>query len=303
MQRVREQIAAQPLETLPDRPITVAVLDTGVARHPDLLGKVICFRDFVGHRNYMYDDNGHGTHVCGIICGSGILSEGAFHGVAPDARLVVGKVLDGKGDGTTESMLEGFKWIIKIKETYQIRILNISVGIGNLDEVKKERALQEQIDAVWDSGIAVICAAGNKGPSAGSISSVGGSRKVITVGCHDGEFCRDNPRRCETYSGRGALDSDIRKPDIVAPGTDIVSCNADYQSLQGRIYNAYTSKSGTSMATPIVAGAAALALQKYPDMTNEELKQKMTMTATDLGESWNKQGWGMIHVKRLLKSY
>ncbi len=303
MQRVREQIGAQPLEELPERPVTVAVLDTGIARHPDLFGKLLCFRDFVGHKNVMYDDNGHGTHVCGIICGSGILSEGRYRGIDPEARLVVGKVLDKKGDGTTESMLEGLKWIMTVREKYDIRILNISVGIGNLDEEKKERALRERLEAVWDSGIAVICAAGNKGPGNGSISSVGGSRRMITVGCHDGIYCRDNPKRCETYSGRGNLADSIRKPDLVAPGTDIISCNMGYQSVHGKIKNAYIAKSGTSMATPIVAGAAALALQKFPELTNEELKQKLTMTATDLGEPWNKQGWGMVHVKRLLKSY
>lgn len=303
MQRVREQIAAEPLEELPSRGVTVAVLDTGIARHPDLLGKLVCFRDFVGYRNLMYDDNGHGTHVCGIICGNGSLSEGRYKGIAPDVRLVVGKVLDEKGDGSTESMLEGLKWVVSIREQYHIRVLNISVGIGTLDEAEKEKALQEQIEAVWDSGIVVVCAAGNKGPANGSISAVGGSSKVITVGCHDGEFCRDNLRRCETYSGRGVLHSPIRKPDIVAPGTDIMSCNMQYQKIHGKIRNAYVTKSGTSMATPIVAGAAALALQKFPEMTNEELKQKLTLTATDLREPWNKQGWGMVHVKRLLKSY
>ena len=303
MQRVREQIGAQPLEELPDRSVTVAVLDTGIARHPDLFGRLLCFRDFVGHKSVMYDDNGHGTHVCGIICGSGILSEGRYRGIALDARLVVGKVLDQKGDGTTESMLEGLKWVINIREKYDIRILNISVGIGNLDEEKKERALRERLEAVWDSGIAVICAAGNKGPGNGSISSVGGSRRIITVGCHDGLYCKDNPKRCATYSGRGELGAFVRKPDLVAPGTDIVSCNMGFQSVHGKIKNAYIAKSGTSMATPIVAGASALALQKFPEMTNEELKQKLTMTATDLGEPWNMQGWGMVHVKRLLKSY
>lgn len=303
MQRVREQVGAEPLEELPGSGVTVAVLDTGIARHPDLLGKLVCFHDFVGHRNLMYDDNGHGTHVCGIICGNGSLSEGRYRGMAPNTRLVVGKVLDDKGDGSTENMLEGLKWILAVREKYQIRVLNISIGIGNLAEAEKERALQEQIEAVWDSGIVVVCAAGNKGPGNGSISSVGGSSKVITVGCHDGEFCRDNPRRCESYSGRGNLHSPIRKPDIVAPGTDIMSCNMQYQKIHGKIRNAYVTKSGTSMATPVVAGAVALTLQKYPEMTNDELKQKLTLTATDLGEPWNKQGWGMVHVKRLLKSY
>lgn len=308
MERVRKQIGADILPPLssqisnliqPDNPpITVAVLDTGVGRHPDLRGKVAAFHDFVGKRSLMYDNNGHGTHICGIICGSGSMSAGRFRGMAPDARLAVGKVLDEKGDGLTAHMLEGLDWVMENRERLNIRILNISVGIGELNDKEKEEALSRKVNQVWDRGIVVVCAAGNKGPGSGSISSVGGSEKVITVGCHDGEYCLDNPKRCETYSGRGKLLSTIRKPDIVAPGTDIRSCNANYHRE-----GPYTTKSGTSMATPIVAGAIALLLQQEPELTNEEVKRKLTFTADDLGLPWNQQGWGMVNVKKLLEKY
>lgn len=307
MQRVRDQIEVPSFHfsSLKEdgkwNGITVAVLDTGIGRHPDLTGKLLCFRDFVGKRNLMYDDNGHGTHVCGIICGNGSLSEGRYMGVAPCARLVVGKVLDAHGEGSAECMLEGLRWILEVYKKYRIRILNISVGIGDLRQAQKAVALNRQLEKVWNSGLTVICAAGNKGPENGSISSVGDSHCVITVGCHDGDYFTDNPKRCALYSGRGEALSRFRKPDIVAPGTDIVSCNAFYRRMHGKIWNAYVTKSGTSMATPIVTGAAALALERNPELTNEELKQKLTMTATDLGEPWNQQGWGMVNVKRLLK--
>lgn len=302
MQRVKNQLEVPPEELSgKKRGVTVAVLDTGIGRHPDLSGKLMCFHDFVGSRNLMHDDNGHGTHVCGIICGSGELSDGKYQGMATRSMLVVGKVLDAKGDGAAENMLEGLKWVLSLKEKYKVRVVNISVGIGNLRDSKKEKALRRQIEEIWDSGIVVVCAAGNKGPKNGSVSAVGGSRKVITVGCHDGRYCLANPKRCETYSGRGDLTSSVRKPDIVAPGTDILSCDADFYKMNGVYHNAYTAKSGTSMATPIVAGAIARLLEKYPHMTNEEVKQKLTYTATDLGEPWNKQGWGMINVRRLLE--
>ena len=302
MQRVRQQIEVPPNLVVGKRlGITVAVLDTGIGRHPDLAERLLCFRDFVGNRNLMYDDNGHGTHVCGIICGSGGVSEGRYQGIAPRAMLVVGKVLDEKGDGTTESMLAGLKWVLSIRDKYRVRILNISVGIGNLEDKTKERALQAQIDELWDNGIVVVCAAGNKGPKSGSISAVGASRKVITVGCHDGRFCRDNPKRCEIYSGRGPLLDAMRKPDIVAPGTDIISCDVSCRRVNGEYQNAYIAKSGTSMATPIVTGAMARLFEVAPTMSNEEIKQKLTFTATDLGEPWNKQGWGMVNVRRLLE--
>lgn len=302
MQRVRRQIEIpEELGLQAGRGITVAVLDTGVGQHPDLEGRLIAFRDFVNSQDYRYDDSGHGTHVCGILCGSGALSRGRYQGVAPGINLVVGKVLDHNGDGRTEHMLEGLNWVLAEKEKYHIRILNISVGIGSLSERCKEDALRRQLERVCASGITVVCAAGNKGPGSGSISLLGEGRDIITVGCHDGLFCRNNPKRCEIYSGRGRALSSLRKPDIVAPGTDITSCNAFCQKNGGRVRYAYVSKSGTSMSTPIISGVAALFFQRYPEANREEFRQKLTLTATDLGEEWNKQGWGLVNVRRLLK--
>ncbi len=292
MQRVREQIGVFSEKEARGTGIVIGVLDTGVGHHPDLKGKIVCFKDFVKRRSLMYDDSGHGTHVCGILCGSGKISGGRYEGIAPGARLVVGKVLDGAGDGSTESMLAGLDWILQIREKYGIRILNISVGIGNLEEESKEKALREKLEQVWDSGILVVCAAGNKGPGVGTISRLGESNKVLTVGCHDGKYFKNMRGRCESYSGCGRTDGGFRKPDLVAPGTDIISCN---------VYNGYIAKSGTSMATPIVAGAAALAFERHPDMSNELCKQKLQFSATDLGIPWNRQGWGMVNVKRLLE--
>ncbi len=300
MQRVRKMVGGNVPDGIDGRNVTVAVLDTGVVQHPDLAGKIVCFQDFVGGRQIMYDNNGHGTHVCGILCGSGRLSQGRYRGMAPGARLVVGKVLDQQGDGSTEEMIAGLEWILRVREKYGIRILNISVGIGSLEEQEKERQLREKIEKIWDSGILVVCAAGNKGPGDGTVSSVGGCARVVTVGCHDGEYFTRNPRRCETYSGWGEPGSLIRKPDVVAPGTDIVSCNAGGFGLYGRWKSAYVAKSGTSMATPVVSGAAALALQKFPDMSNQQCRMRLQYTARDLGLPWNRQGWGMINVKRLL---
>ncbi len=299
MQRVRKMVAGDIRRDLDGRGVTVAVLDTGLGWHPDLLGRPVCFRDFVGHRNLMYDDNGHGTHVCGILCGSGELSGGRYRGMAPGVRLVVGKVLDERGDGRTDAMLEGMDWVLKIREKYGIRILNISVGIGSMREAYREKILRDKVDEIWEKGILVVCAAGNKGPGDGSISAVGGGR-AVTVGCHDGSYGLDNPGRCETYSGRGEPGGFVRKPDLVAPGTDIISCNVNCFKIGGMVRNAYVAKSGTSMATPIVSGAAALVFQKYGDMSNEECRQGLQFTATDLGLAWNRQGWGMLNVGRLL---
>lgn len=302
MQRVLGQIGAHYKEKeITGRGVTIAVLDTGCGKHPDVMERLICFQDFVNGKQMIYDDCGHGTHVCGIICGNGSLSGGRLRGIAPEANLVVCKVLNQKGDGTTEHMLEALKWILSNRERYQIKILNISVGIGDLKEQEKKIALRRAIEDAWTNGITVICAAGNKGPKDASISSIGGSEKVITVGCHDGKYYLNHPGRCAAYSGRGDAMSPIRKPDIVAPGTNIMSCNVFYKRNLGQMQPAYIKKSGTSMATPIVSGAAALLLSQNPKLTNEEVKHRLTTTAMDLGEAWNVQGWGMVNIKTLLE--
>ena len=157
------------------------------------------------------------------------------------------------------------------------------------------------LDKLWDAGIVVVCAAGNKGPAANSISAVSASNKVITVGCFD-DFCEKNREsNCAIYSGRGKVDDLYRKPDIVAPGTEIVSCNAFIRRKEEHYMNAYMTQSGTSMSTPIVTGCAALLLQREPYLNNEKVKEKLKYTAEDLRQPWNLQGWGMICAKRLLE--
>lgn len=281
--------------------VTIAVLDSGMERHPDLEGKCILFKDFVNKKSKLYDDCGHGTHVCGILCGSGELSGGKYRGILPTARLVVGKVLDEKGAGRTETMLEALEWILYHYKKYDIRVINISVGIGSLKNRGKAQKLREMFDKLWDAGIVVVCAAGNKGPEPNSISAISTSPKVITVGCFD-DFCEENKEHnCALYSGRGKLNDVLRKPDIVAPGTEIMSCNR-FIVRKGEGYeNPYVTQSGTSMSTPIVTGCAALLLQKEPYLSNEKVKEKIKYTAEDLNMPWNLQGWGMICAKRLLE--
>ena len=302
MDRVRKQIDL----TVSDRGgkgICIAVLDTGVAAHPDMKNKIKYFKDFVGNHSMLYDDSSHGTHICGILCGDGRQSGGKYRGIAPDARLVVCKILNQKGEGRADTMLKALEFLERYRKQLDIRILNISVGIGELNNVSMLDKLQSAIERLWEEGVVIVCAAGNKGPADNSISAVCASTKVITVGCHDGEYFKGNQERCEIHSGRGNRFDRIRKPDIVAPGTQIVSCNASWNRSYGPQTSYYVEKSGTSMATPIVSGCAALLLEKEPWLSPDQVKSRMLYSATDLGESWNKQGWGMINAKRMLESY
>ena len=304
MQRVREQIGAGEISLMPwqKHGITVAVLDTGMADHPDLEGSAVAFFDFVrgkGRESACYDDNGHGTHVCGILCGNGRMSDGKYQGIAPDSRLVICKVLDHQGDGCMEQMLQGLLFVEKVYKEYDIRAVNISVGIGQLKDQQKVSALAEAVQRLWRLGMVVVCAAGNKGPGDNTISAIGLGEKIIMVGCHDGNYRRGDSSSCSLYSGRGPKGSSIRKPDLVAPGTDIMSCNAFFHRAKRQEY--YIVKSGTSMATPIVTGCASLLLQKEPYLSNNQVRDRLIYSARDLGAPWNQQGWGMVNLRNLFK--
>lgn len=301
MKRVREQTQCEKVvQALTGKNVTIAVLDTGVSLHPDLDDRILYFKDFVNGRESPYDDSGHGTHVCGIACGNGFASEGRYKGVAPEAGLVVGKILDKNGDGAMESMVEAILWVLQNMEKYNIRILNISVGVGKLLNNLKEEMLKEKLESAWQKGLLVVCAAGNNGPAKNSLSEIGRSTMLITVGCHDGEYFANKKNRCAAYCARGSLYDTIRKPDIVAPGTEIISCNKDWKKNRQGFVNAYVAKSGTSMATPIISGALALLLQKHPEYDNETAKRRLLYSARDLNEPWYQQGWGMLDVANML---
>ena len=304
MNRVMRVVHATQAETLPftGRGVTAAVLDTGFAMHPDLAGRLAGFRDFLGSSRLPYDDSGHGTHVAGCLCGSGGLSNGFYRGIAPECRILACKVRDKNGEGTVEPMIAGIRYVIETRRHYRTRILNISVGVGKIKDAHAQERLLSWIEEAWAAGLLVIVAAGNNGPGPGTMSPLGFGSHVISVGCHDGRDFPDKRNACENYSGQGPAGNRLKKPDIVAPGTGIVSCNAWFKRNRfNRVQNAYTVKSGTSMAVPAVSGAAALLLQKHPHLSNVQAREKLLYAAQDLGENWGKQGWGMLHVGRVLK--
>lgn len=280
--------------------VGVAVLDTGIYPHEDFVlpfNRIAAFKDFVHGRPGYYDDNGHGTHVCGIIAGSGSHSDGRYRGIAPEAHLIVGKVLDAKGNGSITHILEAIRWIIDNRQLYNIRVLNISVGSENTEVDEEKSILVQSVNAAWNKGITVVVAAGNNGPKRMSVTSPGISRKVITVGSSDDhKTVLLGGSRIHNYSGRGPTRRMIPKPDIVAPGSDIISCSRPYYGKAA----GYTARSGTSMATPIVSGAAALFLSKYPHMNNEQVKYWLQSTATDLHLPRNQQGYGLLNLERFM---
>ena len=268
------------------RGVGVAVLDTGIWPHMDFGGRIRAFSDFISYKKRPYDDNGHGTHVAGILCGDGTASNGKYRGAAPGCGIVALKVLDRFGNGNKEDVLRSFQWLLKKRETYGIRIVNISVGTTYRTK-RGHDILIRGVEELWDAGLVVVCAAGNQGPSPGSVTAPGSSRKVITVGSSDmleGEGA---------VSGRGPTFDCVCKPDLVAPGSQIVSCAARSHT--------YGIKSGTSMSTPLVSGTIARMLEKDPMLTNVEIKMMLKESARDLGLPRNQQGWGEFDAERFLE--
>lgn len=271
----------------------------GIAPHPDFQNKVLAFRDFVNGQEVIYDDNGHGTHVCGTMAGSGISSKGVYGGVAPECDLIVLKVLNQKGNGNVTEVMKAFRWLLENQKRYQIRVVNISVGMQPQSELREEEKLINGVEALWDAGMVVVAAAGNLGPKEGTITTPGDSKKIITVGSSDDQYyIEQGGEQRKHYSGRGPTKECVCKPDVVAPGSYIRSCNAKFVKQRGQ---PYVIKSGTSMATPVVSGAIADLLCKYPQMSNVEVKLKLRQSCTDMGVDWNRQGWGQLNLKKLLE--
>lgn len=278
--------------------IGLAVMDTGAFPHPDFQDRLAGFCDIVNQRNGYYDDNGHGTHILGIAAGDGRRSGGAYRGIAPGAHLLVIKVLDSRGNGDVRHVLRGVDYLLTHYRQYGIRVVNISMGGFGSDGMGEDSELVRGVEQLWDAGLVVLAAAGNNGPEPMTISTPGISRKLITVGCSDdGVRTEVSGRLIQNYSGRGPTRDCICKPDLVAPGSGIISCNR----MRRPGDPPYVAKSGTSMATPRVAGAVACLLEKYPAMSNVQVKLKLRESCRDLGLPPEKQGWGELEIGRLLR--
>ena len=264
--------------------IGIAVLDTGIYAHPDFLIRDNCiksFSDFVNAKPYPYDDANHGTHICGIIASKQKDSCGNYYGIAPGCQLICAKILDAKGNGKTSTALAAFQWILHLRDLYNIRIINLSMGMPVHKPEDEFSPFMEAIGELWDMGFVIVVAAGNNGPGSKSITAPGIGRKLITVGS-----CEDS------FSSHGPTINCIKKPDLCAPGKNIYSC-----SNQG----GYIYKSGTSMATPMVSAAIALLLSKEPHLSNKDVKKSLLSSARNLGLPWQQQGAGMLDIKKLLQ--
>ncbi|WP_053204480.1 S8 family serine peptidase [Jiangella muralis] len=265
---------------------TVAVLDTGIdPAHPDVAGQIAVQQDFTGGNNPV-DGHGHGTHVAATVAGTGASSGGTRQGVAPGADLMIGKVLDDGGSGQDSWVIAGMEWAARNGAD----VVSMSLGGWPTDGTDPLSLAVNELTA--ETGALFVIAGGNYGPSAYSLTSPGAADAALTVG---------NVTKTDdlaSSSGRGPRVGDHAvKPDLTAPGTNIVAARAAGTAMGTPVDNLYTSASGTSMATPHVAGAAAIVRQQHPDWTPEQVKAALVSTAIPRdGLTVYQQGGGRLDV-------
>ena len=320
--------------------IGVAVIDSGITNwHDDLTNKtwtifpygnqrVRKFVDFVNGRALPYDDNGHGSHVSGIIAGNGYDSYGEKSGIAPDANIISLKVLNEQGTGTVSNIIAALNWVAANATTYNIKVVNMSVGAGVYESYWTD-PLTLATKKVTDKGITVVAAAGNMGRNGlgqlqyGAITAPGNAPWVLTVGASstNGTLSRYDDKMADySSSGPTFIDFDA-KPDLVAPGTGTVSLsvpgsffyvNKATSLLSGKLLSLgsakpYLALSGTSMSAPVVSGTVALMLQANPNLTPNLIKAILQYTAQVYpGYSPLRQGAGFLNslgAVRLAKYY
>ncbi|MET8845474.1 S8 family serine peptidase [Amycolatopsis sp. NPDC004625] len=273
---------------LTGRGVAVAVLDTGIATaHPDFAGRVGPSRDFTG-KGSVEDAQGHGTHVASTIAGSGAASGGRYRGVAPDATLAVGKVLDDSGQGTFDAVLAGLQWAVTEAHA---RVVNLSLGGGPSDGTDPVSEAVNSLSRQY--GTLFVVAAGNSGQdeSVESPAAADAALAVASVSKKD---------VLSPFSSRGPRPGDgAAKPDVAAPGESITAARpAGIPPLGEPVGDGYQTLSGTSMATPHVAGSAAILAQQHPDWPAERLKAALTSSATPVDAGPAAVGTGRVDVAR-----
>ncbi|WP_460531943.1 S8 family serine peptidase [Flindersiella endophytica] len=271
--------------------VKVAVLDTGVDRaHPDLTDAIVAEQDFTASESGPADRHGHGTHVASIITGSGSASGGRYQGVAPDAELLNGKVLDDDGSGSWSGVIAGMEWAT----AHGAKVVNMSVGgdpTDGTDPVSAAvNALTEQTGALF------VVASGNEPNCFGGVSAPASADAALAVGAVD----KQSQLASFSCTGPRLRDGAV-KPDLTAPGVGIVAARAADTTLDEPVDEHYVRANGTSMATPHVAGAAAILAQQHPDWTAGRLKDSLMGAAQPGDYTVYQQGTGRLDVARAVR--
>jgi len=265
--------------------ITVAVVDTGIAKVADLSGRVVGGVDFSGGNDPYKDEFGHGTFVAGLIAGNGASSGGQYKGVAPKAKLVSIKIAGADGSSDVSHVLAAMQWAVSFRADYGIRVINLSLGTNSTQSYHLS-PLNAAVERAWDNGIVVTVSASNtETPGPGTITKPADDPLVISVGASDD---KGTPGQGDDvmagFSGQGPTAADgLTKPDLVAPGRSVISLRAPGSAIDAaypgsRVGSAYFKGSGTSFSTAITSGVAALLLEREPALTPDQVKARLLST-------------------------
>lgn len=273
--------------------VKIAVLDTGVdATHDDLKGQVTAAKNFTASPDAS-DKVGHGTHVASIAAGTGKKSGGKYKGVAPGAKILNGKVLSDDGFGSDSEILAGMEWAA----AEGADVINMSLGGGDTPAIDPLEAAVNKLSE--EKGVLFAIAAGNEGQFGDqTVGSPGSAAAALTVGAVD------DKDRLADFSSRGPGMDGALKPDVTAPGVDITAASAKGNQIADEVGEkpaGYMSISGTSMATPHVAGAAAILKQQHPEWKYAELKGALTGSTKGGAYTPFEQGSGRIQVDKAIK--
>jgi subtilisin family serine protease len=273
--------------------VKVAVLDTGIdPNHPDVKGSILKGKNFTADPDYI-DHHGHGTHCASTIAGSGAASGGKLKGVAPGADLLIGKVLSNEGFGSDSGVIAAMDWAIN--EGADV----VSMSLGSATPSDGTDPLSQAVNYFSETTDTLfVIAAGNSGPDKKTIGSPGAAEKALTVGAVS------KTDVLASFSSRGPIIENYRvKPEITAPGVGIVAARASGTSMGTVVDANYTTASGTSMATPHIAGAAAIIKQSHPNWSADRIKQVLIGTAKPTAnDSAYQQGGGRVRVEQALNA-
>ncbi len=273
--------------------VTVAVIDTGLAWHPGLLmdtrgkpkNRIVAWVDYVGGKKIPYDLNGHGTHIAGIIANAQKGADGEWNGVAPGVNLVGVRVLDKNGYGSYEQVIRGVQWVIKNKDRYNIRVMNMSL-LASVQSPYWADPLNMAVMKAWQEGIVVVAAAGNSGPDPHSIMVPGNNPYIITVGAFTDNYTPTDwgDDYLAPFSAAGPTLDGFVKPDLLAPGAHMLAPVLPNATIvKNHTANwaggLYFSMAGTSQSAAVVSGVAALMLSKQPGLTPDQVKYRLLTTA------------------------
>ena len=279
-----------------DNKFSIAIIDTGINPHIDFCipsYRIIKFIDLINNKEHPYDDNGHGTYVASIACGNGIASAKKYSGIASKANIVSIKALESNGEAGAYKILEAMQWISDNYKKYNIKVVCMSFGSNPLG---KNDPLILGAETLWSMGIIVVAAAGTSGPENYTIKAPGFSSRIITVGGLDDNRNENDEYdfknfKVANFSSRGPAGR-FFKPDLIAPAVNIIGATFNTKTREF-----YAKMSGTSVATPMIAGICYLMLEKEPNLSPDQVKLKLIRNCKSLTKNRNEEGFGILTLK------